>query len=569
MKNRLVLLMTAMIIACSGSAMAVNAETDAAAEPASGQGLQKDLMILFTSDVHSGVDQGFGYAGLEAVKDAYEEAGDYVLLIDNGDSVQGEALGLLTQGEADIKLMNDMGYEIAIPGNHEFDYGMDRFFEFVEMADFPYISCNFRKNGELVFDPYIIKEYDGVQIAFVGVTTPETLTSSSPRYFQDEEGNFIYSFSQGGNGEEFYETIQTAVDDARAEGADYVIVMGHLGNEAFLEPYTYADVVSNTNGIDIFLDGHSHDTDHVDMQNKDGVVIPRQACGTKMQGIGWVRINAEDGSLENGLYTWNNSVPAPELLGIKNEMRDKVAEATGAINEQLSEVVGKTPVELTIYDPEATKDDGSRVRIIRQAETNLGDFCADACRDAMGADAAILVAGGIHGGIEAGEVTLGDMLNPFAYGNKVCMIEATGQQILDALEFGTKGLPDECNPFMQVSNITYEIHMYVDSHVTVDANGQFTGVDGEYRVKNVTIGGEPLDLEKTYTLAGLNYTLTDTGDGLTAFNGCTLLKRSDEMDYEILAQYLSGTLGGVVGEEYSDPYGQGRIVAVEEAPAAN
>ena len=160
--------------------------------------------MLFTSDVHCGVDQGFGYVGLKAIKDAAEAAGNHVLLVDDGDSIQGEPVGTMTRGEANVKLMNAMGYDVAIPGNHEFDYGMDRFLELAAMADFPYISCNFNKQGELVFDPYVIKEYDGVKIAFVGVTTPKTLTSSTPRYFQNDEGKFVYGFFQDDTGECVY-----------------------------------------------------------------------------------------------------------------------------------------------------------------------------------------------------------------------------------------------------------------------------------------------------------------------------------------------------------------------------
>lgn len=169
--------------------------------------LARDVLVLFTSDVHCGVDQNFTYVGLKAIRDAAEDAGDHVLLVDNGDSVQGESLGVLTQGMADIELMNAVGYDLAIPGNHEFDYGMERFYELVGAADFPYISCNFRKRGALVFEPYKIFEFDGVKIGIVGATTPETLTSSKPRNFQDGAGNYIYDFSQGGDGSDFYAAV--------------------------------------------------------------------------------------------------------------------------------------------------------------------------------------------------------------------------------------------------------------------------------------------------------------------------------------------------------------------------
>ena len=531
------------------------------------EGLQKDLVILFTSDVHCGVDQNFSYVGLWAAKHALEAAGNHVILVDDGDSVQGEPMGTMTQGEADITLMNQMGYEIAIPGNHEFDYGMERFFELVEMADFPYISCNFTKNDELVFDPYIIKEFDGVKVGFVGVTTPKTLTTSTPHYFQDENGNYIYGFLQDEDGQSVYDAVQKAVDDARAEGAQYVIVMGHLGNEAECIPWTYADVIEHTSGISAFIDGHSHDMEHADVKDKDGNVVPRQACGTKMNGIGYVRISAKDGSVEAGVNVWNNKTTAPDLLGIENEMNADIAAQKGVLDKKLAEVVAHTNVDLTINDPEAVDENGSPIRMVRRTETNLGDLCADAYLDQSGADIAFVNGGGIRATIDKGDITMNDILKVHPYGNALTVIEVTGQQVLDALEWGARSVPSECGGFLQVAGLTYEIHSYIESTCTGDEHGMFIGVEGEYRVKNVMVGGEPLDLEKTYTLASHDYMLLSNGDGFTQFDGCKMLQQSVKLDNQVLIDFITGTLGGVVGEEYDDPYGQGRITIVEEAPA--
>ncbi|MBR3502780.1 MAG: bifunctional metallophosphatase/5'-nucleotidase [Clostridia bacterium] len=554
MKKILALLLAAMLL-ISCAALAEQAE-----------GLQKDVLVLFTSDVHCGVDQGFGYVGLKAVKDAAEAAGSYVLLVDDGDSIQGEPIGTMTKGEANIDLMNAVGYDIAIPGNHEFDYGMDRFLELTEKANFPYISCNFNKEGELVFDPYVIKEFDGVKIAFVGVTTPKTLTSSTPRYFQDEEGNFIYGFLQDETGEALYGAVQAAADAARAEGAQYVVVMGHMGNVAEAEPWTYADVISNTTGIDAFLDGHSHDTDQVVMKNKDGEDVYRAGCGTKLEGIGWLRI-AKDGKLSTGVYLWKNSVSAPELLGLENDMTAAIAAAKGELDAKLSEVVAKSAVDLVIYDPVAVDDNGKKIRIVRRAETNLGDLCADAYLAQSGADIAFVNGGGVRVDIPAGDITLNDILKVHPFGNVMCVIEVTGQQILDALEWGSRAIPGESGGFLQVAGLTYEIHTYLESTCTQDDNGMFAGVAGEYRVKNVMVGGEPLDLEKTYTLASHNYMLKEHGDGYTMFDGAVILQDEVKLDNQVLIDYITENLGGVIGEEYADPYGQGRIVAVEAAPA--
>ena len=525
---------------------------------------QQDVMILFTSDVHCGIESNFGYAGLAMVRDAYKNAGYHVLLVDNGDSIQGEPVGTMTTGEANVKLMNAVGYDIATMGNHEFDYGMDRFFELSKMANFPYISCNFNKNGELQFAPYVIKEFDGVKIAFVGITTPKTLTSSTPKYFQDENGNFIYGFFEDETGEGLYTAVQKAVDDARAEGASIVIAMAHLGNEAECSPYTYADVIANTTGIDALLDGHSHDTNHVEMRNKARETVLRQGCGTKLEGVGYLKIAAKNGAMKAGVMMWNNDdFNATQLYQLDTDVTKAVAEATETLNAKLAEVVAKTDVELTINDPVAVTEEGKPVRIIRNAETNLGDLCADAYRYVSGADIAFVNGGGIRVSIKEGDITLNDILKVHPFGNALCVCEATGQQILDALEFGAKDVPGEFGGFLQVSGLTYEIHTSVPSSVKLDDKGLFAGVEGEYRVKNVMVGGEPLDLEKIYTLASHNYMLQGQGDGYTIFEDNVYTQESVMLDNQVLITYITEGLNGVVGAEYANPYGQGRIVAVD------
>ena len=525
---------------------------------------QQDVMVLFTSDVHCGIESNFGYAGLAMVRDAYKNAGYHVLLVDNGDSIQGEPVGTMTTGEANIKLMNAVGYDIATMGNHEFDYGMERFFELSKMANFPYVSCNFNKGGELQFAPYVIKEFDGVKIAFVGISTPKTLTSSTPKYFQDENGNFIYGFFEDETGEGLYNAVQKAVDDARAEGATFVVALAHLGNEDECRPFTYADVIANTTGINALLDGHSHDTDHVEMRNKARETVLRQGCGTKLEGIGYLKIAAKNGAMKAGVMMWNNDdFNATQLYQLDTDVTKAVAEATETLNAKLAEVVAKTDVELTINDPVAVTEDGKAVRIIRNAETNLGDLCADAYRYVSGADIAFVNGGGIRVSIKEGDITLNDILKVHPFGNALCVCEATGQQILDALEFGAKDVPGEFGGFLQVSGLTYEIHTYLPSTVKMDEKRMFVGVEGEYRVKNVMVGGEPLDLEKIYTLASHNYMLQGQGDGYTIFEDNVYTQESVMLDNQVLITYITEGLNGVVGADYANPYGQGRIVAVE------
>ena len=560
MTKKFLSLLLALLMVCSLVSGMAFADDEAAAVERSA-----DIVILFTSDVHCGIDQGFGYAGLSEIYDHLVAQGNKVILVDDGDNIQGEPIGTMTKGEALVDLMNKVGYSVAIPGNHEFDYGMEQFLSLAKQAKFSYVSCNFNHEGELVFDPYVIRELDGMKVAFVGVTTPKTLTSSTPRYFQDENGEFVYGFFQDETGEGVYNAVQSAVNDARAEGADYVVVLGHMGNEEECHPWTYSDVISNVSGIDVFLDGHSHDTDQVVMKDKDGKEVIRAACGTKLSCIGWCRIDTE-GKITTGLYTWNNNESAPALLGIANKTSALVDKATSALEKKLKEVVASSEVLLTINDPEEVDANGKPIRMVRRAETNLGDLCADAYRIQSGADIAFVNGGGIRVSINAGKITLNDILKVHPFGNAMCVIEVTGQQILDALEWGARAVPGENGGFLQVSGLSYEIHSYIESPCKSDENSMFAGIEGERRVQNVLVDGKPIDPEATYTLASHDYMLLNNGDGYTMFDGAPLLQDRVKLDNQVLIDYITETLEGVIGEEYEDLTGEGRIVIVEEKP---
>lgn len=537
----------------------------AAAEETTAPAMQKDLVILYTSDVHCGISQNWGYATLDAMKKQYAKD-NYVLLVDDGDAMQGEPVGTMTTGEAIIDIMNAVGYDIAIPGNHDYDYGMERFLELAGKANFPYISCNFNKEGELVFDPYIIKEFDGVKIAFVGVTTPMTLRTSTPKYFMNEQGEFIYGFLEDDTGEKVYSAVQKAVDDARGEGANYVILMAHLGNEDECSPWRYDQVIENTSGIDVVLDGHSHDLDQTTVKNKDGVDVPRSAVGTKLNSIGVLTIS-KDGKISLAPIECTAKPGVPAQIGLENEGSKAVAAATEKLDGKLKEVIAQTSVDLIINDPEAQTEDGKPVRIIRRAETNFGDLCADAYREqAGGADIGFINGGAIRIQLNAGDITLGDILTVHPFGNYMTVIEVTGQQVLDALEWSVHALPGEFGGFLQVSGITFEYDATIESPVVQDDKTMFDHIDEtkERRVRNVKVGGEDLDPAKTYTLSSVGYQLLNKGDGYTMYEGCKVLQDNVKLDNQVLIDYITQTLGGVVGEGYDNPYGQGRIVSVHE-----
>lgn len=522
------------------------------------------IVVLYTNDIHCAVNedeenQVLGYARIAGLKKQLEAEGNDVILADMGDAIQGDVIGTLSEGEYIIDIMDQVGYDLAVPGNHEFDYGMDQFLSLAEKASFPYLSCNFKDltSGEPVFEPYEMMEAGGKTIAFIGICTPKTITSSTPKYFQNEDGEFIYGFEQDEDGTALYECVQEAADSARNEGADYVIALSHLGIDASCTPWTSSEVIENTSGIDVFLDGHSHSViEGETVKNKDGENVLLTSTGTKLSSVGELTI-AEDGTFSSALISGGMEAD-PETEAYINDIN---TEFEGILNE----VVAETDVALVVNDP-ATADQEEPVRLVRTSETNLGDLCADAYRAVTGADIGFCNGGGIRADIAAGDITYSDIISVQPFGNEICMVEATGQQILDALEMGVMDLPAESGGFQQVSGISFEIHTYLDSSVQLDADGMFQSVDGEYRVQNVKVNGEDLDPEKTYTVASHNYMLKNGGDGFNMFQNCNMPLEDIMLDNQALIQYITEDLGGTVGEQYADPYGEDRIVIVEEEP---
>lgn len=528
----------------------------------------KGVVILHTNDVHCGFeadDFSFGAADLAAYKAHLEDEGYDVILVDAGDFVQGGVIGTLSDGEYPMQIMNELGYDVAVPGNHEFDYGMDTFFKLTGEAEFPYLSVNFTdlRTDEKPFQAYTIIDAEQYRIAFVGLTTPETPTSSRPSNFQDEDGNFIYGFLGGDDGTALYTAVQNAIDAAYADGADYVFAIGHMGDYVYDDRWSSIAVFEHVSGLTGFIDGHSHSEIIGEGWDKSGNDVWLTSTGTKLQTIGQITITPERGVncelINKGDYTVSTDENSAEYKAYQ-KMSDFIAGINEQYNELAGTVVARTDVELTVNDPETGE------RAVRNSETNLGDLCADAYRAMTGADIGLINGGGVRANIAAGDITYGNIIDVQPFGNSLCVVEATGQQILDCLEMGAVHAPEENGGFMQVSGLSYTVNTYIPSSVTTDENGNFTGVDGEYRVKNVLVNGEPLDLEKVYTVASHNYLLLNGGDGMSMFKDCNMIAKEIALDNQALIDYITEDLGGTVGEEYSDPRGSGRIAVVNEAP---
>ena len=573
-----VLLVLALVLSFSASAFATEvAKSD-------------DIVILYTNDVHTYIDGDISYDVIAGVKAHLESQYNHVLLVDAGDHIQGTAYGSMDKGKSIIDLMNAAGYDLATLGNHEFDYGQDGRINVTDVwAQFPYVSCNFYHEaegvrGESVLPNYQIFELGSEKVAIIGITTPESFTKSTPAYFQDENGNYIYGISGGTDGAALYADVQKAIDDAKAAGATKVIALGHLGDDPASQPWTSEETIANVAGLDAFIDGHSHSTVvGKDVAGKDGENVVLTQTGEYFGAIGMMVISAETGAISTQLLGVDHeivtaSTPNADVKALKDAW-------IASVTSQLDVKIGTLEVALDNYDAEGN-------RLVRKQGTNTGAFCADALYylfDNMGmdVDVAIMNGGGVRNkGPITGDLTYLGCKTIHTFGNVACLQTITGQQLLDALEWGARGTPDEeVGGFLHVAGITYEVDVTVESTVQADDKGVWIGgPTGEYRVKNVKVYNketgayEALDLDATYNLAGYNYTLRDLGDGFAMFDGAVNVLDYVMEDYMVLANYVQGHADGVVKAtnsplnakypglsiDYSDVNGDGRIALVED-----
>ena len=529
------LLAMAMMLALTVTAGAEEVTTTAA---------KSEITVIYTNDVHTYIDKTLSYATVSAMKQDYQKAGKQVLLVDAGDHIQGTAYGGMDEGKTIVQLMNAAGYDIATLGNHEFDYGMARALATVEEAKFPYVSCNFyhEKNGvagDPVLESYKVFDMNGTKVAFVGITTPESFTKSTPAYFQDANGKYIYGIAAGKDGAALYAAVQKAID-AAAKEADYVIALGHLGDDPSSQPWTSEEVIAHTTGLDAFIDGHSHSTVEMkQVKDKAGNTVVLTQTGSYFAAIGEMTI-AANGTITTKLTKEYEGSDAT-VAALQKTWMDKVE---GMLGEKIAE----TDIEFTIKDAEGN-------RAVRKGATNLFDLNADAFYwyinevANLDCDVAVMNGGGVRATIEAGDWTYKSCKTVNPFGNVLCLMKVPGQMILDALEFGSRDTPDsECGGFLSAAGLTYEIDSTVTYTGSQDDKGVWqAGPTGEYRVRNVKIYNkatgafEPLDVNKTYTLGGINYTLRNQGDGFNMFQesaGMELVMEGIAMEYEAFAAYL-------------------------------
>ena len=548
-------------------------------------GDKADVTILYTNDVHTYIDNKSPkptYAAIAALKKSIEDTGRDVLLVDAGDHIQGTAYGSMDDGATIIELMNEAGYDLATPGNHEFDYGMARAKAVLQEADFPYVSCNWvdLRTGFNVLPSVKFFFVGGRKIAFVGVTTPETFTKSTPAYFMnDAQTKYIYDILGGEDGQKLYDAVQEAIDKAEFWGADTIIGLGHLGVDPSSSPWTSEEVIAHTHGFTAFIDGHSHTV----MANKQvtdasGKAVTLTQTGSYFKNIGKMTVGA-DGTITTELIDTYEGLDAAVAATASNWI--------SAVDDMLGEEIAVGDTKFYINDPATGK------RRIRSGETNLGDFVADGIYtyfneiEELHCDVAIMNGGGIRTDVEAGPWSFKTCKTVSPFGNVACLMSVTGQQIQDALEFGARFAGSEGKEnggFLQVAGARYTIHPMIPNTVQTNDKNVWTGSAAIPRVSNVEIYDKttgtykPLDPNATYALAGMNYTLRNLGDGFAMFDGATLIKDYVSEDYLVMSSYAA-MFGGVDANglphlasanspladypgyllNYEDPYGAGRI----------
>ena len=561
MKKLLTALLTVAMLFSSFGTLPVKAEQS------------DDIVVLYTNDVHTYIDGPISYDVIAAIKAELETQYAHVLLVDAGDHIQGTAYGSMDKGETIIKLMNAAGYDAATLGNHEFDYGMFGCMQIIDWAEFPYTSCNFYNEaagvrGENVLDSYVTFECGDEKIAFVGVTTPESFTKSTPAYFQNENGEYIYGIAGGEDGAALYADVQAAVDAAKADGATKVIALGHLGDDPASQPWTSKETIAHVSGLDAFIDGHSHSTiKGEEVAGKDGNKVLLTQTGDYFNQIGMMVIDAETGAIttdfigsekildKDGETVLGYNLVSELYTGTEVISDAKVKAIVDAwmteIDTQLGTVIGTTALTFDNYEGEN--------RLVRSQETNTGDFAADALYflfDDMGMDVdlAIMNGGGVRNKAVTGDISYKVCKEIHTFGNVACLQTVTGQQILDALEWGARsaGTGEECGGFLQVSGVTYKIDTTVADTTSKDEKGVWTAGPETYRVYDVKIynketnAWDALDLTASYNLAGYNYTLRDLGDGFAMFDGAVNVLDYVMEDYMVLSNYVLAFDGGVI-----------------------
>ena len=500
------------------------------------ENMEGDIVILHTNDVHGAIA---GYAKVAALKDAYEAKGAYVLLMDAGDFIQGDPTVSVSEGATAVELMNMAGYDLASMGNHEFDYGYENMKTLAAAAEFPIVDANVLYNGKVAFeDNVVFTAPDGTKIGVFGLDTPETATKAHPAKIQGV--TFLA-------GDKLFDCAQAQVDALEAEGCDYIVCLGHLGIDDESTGNRSIDLLKEVDGIDVFIDGHSHSTlgevtAAVEAAGISGVAVT--STGTKLENVGVVTI--DDGTITASLTA------LADLTAEDADIAARAAAIQKEIDDDYGTVFAKTEVALN-----GEKEPGNRTE-----ETNLGDLICDALvwgaeKNGETVDAAVTNGGGIRASIASGDITKKDINTVLPFGNTLGIVKVTGAELLEALEASTYCTPAAIGGFPQVSGIVFSVdttkaydqgELYPDSTYYAPKSIQ--------RVTIESVGGKAFDPEATYSIATNDF-MAAGGDTYYAFAAASVnYDLGIPMD-EVVMDYITEELDGVVtAADYGEPDGR-------------
>ena len=514
-----------------------------------------DIVIIHLNDVHCGFNDTIGYDGFVLYRKELEKKYKKVIAVDVGDHAQGGVLGAISEGEAVLDILNKIKFDVITLGNHEFDYGIEQLNKLNEKMSTKYISLNacYRKNKTQLFEPSTMVEAGGKKIGFIGIVTPLTFSKTYLSTLRESDGTAIYNFLS--NKEELYTTIQGEIDKLRDKGADYVILLTHVGMN--VEEYTSNDILSNLNGVDAVLDGHTHKVYNTTSKDKENKDIHIAQTGTKLANIGQLIIKGD------GTILSENIAEVPEPDGITDGKQVYRSKANRWVDKEMNEFINdiykryenelSTPIGSSDYDfiirPEESSD--SHTIYCRYMECSLGNLIADSFREVVNSDISFVNGGTIRANLLKGHITRKDIIDVMPFFNSVFVKEITGQAILDALEFGVSKLPNSFGGFLQVSGCTYYVDTSFNSTVETDSDGMFIKVGGRRRVSNVKINGKALNPTEKYNLSASEYILNG-GDGFTMFANYPVVNESVFADSDALGYHIKNNLGGEIPSKYQE-----------------
>ncbi len=513
-----------------------------------------DIVILFTGDIACATEENLGFSGVSAYKKAMLEKTPYVSLVDLGNAVQGKFIGTVSKGDYVVDFMNKAGYDLAVPGNHEFDYGLEQFYQLTERANAEYLISNVTYvglEGNNAFEktkPYKIVKYGNRKVGFVGVTTPKVLTQTLNSTFMEGE-SYVYDFEQGGS--RLYNTVQGYVNECKNKGADYVVILSHLGDTDESLPYTASSLIKATFDVDAVLDAHAgSEISNRLVKNKNGLDVTLASAGKELENIGQLTIS-QNGNISSGMISGYS--------GKDTAVDNYATELKATLEEQMNEVVA-------VCDTPLKRTDLKGRRTINNRENILGNFCADAYRLIADADIALINGDRIRGDLPAGDVTYADILNLSPFNDSLCKIYATGEGILNALEIANMYIESEYEEdgepigespvFMQVSGIRFTVDTSIEPSVVFDKYGKFKEVSGKRRIKDVQVLNEQgtytfISPDKAYSVVSNSYFLKDNEDGLDLFENNPVLIDNGILTYEVVLKYLTEHLEGRTSQRYS------------------